>query len=84
MGKLLTKSEMLDTLRILLRDVFKLHREGVAYARLARAHGYADGYMRVLIDAGYADKEELLELVARERAAAEGPATAFVRSDAAA
>ena len=70
-----TKAEMLDNLRAMLRDVFKLRSDGVAYARLARAHGYVDGYMRVLLETGIADKQELLALVAEERVRAGGPAT---------
>lgn len=70
-----TKAEMLDNLRAMLRDVFKLRSDGVAYARLARAHGYVDGYMRVLLETGIADKQELLALVAEERVRADGPAT---------
>ncbi len=55
------------TLRDLLRDVLHARFEGVAYAKLARAHGYADGYMRALLDSGLITKEELLELVGAER-----------------
>lgn len=69
------KAEMLDNLRVMLRDVFRLRTEGVTYARLARAHGYVDGYMRVLLEAGIADKRELLAIVAEERATHDGPAT---------
>lgn len=69
------KAEMLDNLRTMLRDVFRLRSDGVAYARLARAHGYVDGYMRVLLETGIADKQELLALVAEERNRADGPAT---------
>ncbi len=54
------KTQMLDNLRAMLRDVFQLRTDGVAYARLARAHGYVDGYMRVLLETGIADKNELL------------------------
>lgn len=79
-----SKAQMLDNLREMLRDVFRLRTEGVAYARLARAHGYVDGYMRVLLEAGLADKQELLALVAGEREHAEGPATARVQAEAAA
>lgn len=75
------KTEMLDTLRQMLREVFQLRNDGVAYARLARAHGYVDGYMRVLLETGIADKRELLELVARERMATGGPATGQVSAD---
>ena len=60
-------SELLDTLRGLLRDVLKARFEGTAYAKLARAHGYADGYMRALLDAGLIDQESLLKLVGKER-----------------
>jgi hypothetical protein len=74
----LSKTQMLDNLKALLKDVFKLRREGAAYARLARAHGYVDGYMRVLLDTGIADRKELLELVAAERVRADGPATSEV------
>ncbi|MCC6216038.1 MAG: hypothetical protein IT376_14325 [Polyangiaceae bacterium] len=69
------KAEMLDNLRAMLRDVFRLRTEGVTYARLARAHGYVDGYMRVLLEAGIADKRELLAIVAEERTTHDGPAT---------
>lgn len=75
-----SKPEMFDNLRTMLRDVFKLRREGVAYARLARAHGYVDGYMRVLLETGVATREELLDVVATERAAADGPSTATLRA----
>jgi hypothetical protein len=77
-----SKDEMLDNLRSMLQDVFRLRGEGVAYARLARAHGYVDGYMRVLLETGVADKRELLALVADERRRAEGPATGMARTDA--
>lgn len=68
------KSEMLETLRTMLRDVFRLRQDGVAYARLARAHGYVDGYMRALLEANLVDKAELLAVVAEERVAVDGPA----------
>jgi hypothetical protein len=70
-----SKAEMLDNLRAMLRDVFRLRCDGIPYARLARAHGYVDGYMRVLLETGIADKQELLGLVAEERALADGPPT---------
>ncbi len=79
-----SKAEMLDNLRAMLRDVFRLRTEGVAYARLARAHGYVDGYMRVLIDTGVADRRELLAIVAEERLGVDGPATAPLPADIAA
>lgn len=69
------KATMLENLRTMLRDVFRLRRDGTAYARLSRAHGYVDGYMRALMEAGVATQKELLELVAAERVRVDGPAT---------
>lgn len=69
------KATMLENLRTMLRDVFRLRRDGAAYARLSRAHGYVDGYMRALMEAGIATQKELLELVAAERVRVDGPAT---------
>jgi hypothetical protein len=80
----LSKSAMLDNLRSMLNEVFKLRREGAAYARLARQHGYVDGYMRMLLEAGIATRSELLDVVATERVRADGPATAKVESEVAA
>jgi len=76
-----SKAEMLDTLRVMLRDVFRLRGEGVPYARLARAHGYVDGYMRALLEIAITDKQELLNLVAEERQRVHGPATAPASAD---
>ena len=70
-----SKSEMLVELKTMLRDVFVARTEGAAYARLARAHGYVDGYMRAMMETGMITKEELLGVVAREREQAYGPAT---------
>ena len=79
-----SKPAMLDHLRSMLNDVFKLRREGATYARLARQHGYVDGYMRVLLESGIATRNELLEVVATERVRADGPATATLESEVAA
>lgn len=81
---MLEKAQMLETLRTMLRDVFRLRQDGVAYARLARAHGYVDGYMRALLEANLVDKAELLAVVAEERAAVDGPATAEIVTESAA
>lgn len=80
----LNKAEMLDNLRTMLRDVFVLRNEGVVYARLARAHGYVDGYMRVLLETGVATKKELLDIVAEERQSAYGPLTGGLEPEVAA
>ena len=69
-----TKAEMLADLRVMLTDVFVAKAAGEQYGRLARAHGYVDGYMRALLETGTVTKAELLELVAAEREKASGPA----------
>jgi hypothetical protein len=69
-----TKSEVTGELKQMLRDVFAAKNAGESYARLARAHGYVDGYMRALLELGVISKEELLELVGSERERESGPA----------
>ena len=66
-NRAMNQDELFETLRALLRDVLKARFDGAAYAKLARAHGYADGYMRALLDAGLVDRNELLDLVGNER-----------------
>jgi hypothetical protein len=68
-----TKAEILSTLETLLRDLLAA-AAATERGRLARAHGYVDGYMRALLDLGVADQSELLKLVAAERERASGPA----------
>jgi len=70
-----SKALVLEELRRMLKDVFVATANGRAYARVARAHGYVDGFMRGLLDTGFASKAELLEIVARQRIRAAGPAT---------
>ena len=81
-AKAKAKTKLLENLRMMLRDVFELRTQGVAYARLARAHGYIDGYMRVLLETGLATRPELLEVVSEERARSMGPATVELSHDA--
>ncbi len=69
-----TKAEVLGELRAMLRDIFVAKSQGETHARLARAHGYVDGYMRALLETGLAEKKELLEIVASERERCSGPA----------
>jgi len=69
-----SKEEMLSELRGMLRDVFAAQAAGQVQSRVARAHGYVDGFMRAIVDAGIADKRELLEVVATEREYVSGPA----------
>jgi hypothetical protein len=69
-----TKAQVLEELKRMLRDVFTATATGHAYARVARAHGYVDGFMRAILDTGFATKAELLLLVAQEREQISGPA----------
>jgi len=69
-----SKAEILAELRGMLRDVFAAQAAGQVHNRVARAHGYVDGFMRALLDAGVAGKRELLEIVASERERISGPA----------
>jgi hypothetical protein len=69
------KPTPVETLRELLREVFRQREEGVPHVRFARALGYADGYMQALIDARIAAERELLALVSEERQRASGPAS---------
>lgn len=73
-----SKSEMLQNLRMLLREAFQLRSRGAAYAKIARAQGYADGYMRTLLDARIVEQAELLKLISEERCGLDGPATSTV------
>jgi hypothetical protein len=72
------KAEVISELRSMLADVFTAKERGEAYGRLARAHGYVDGYMRALLELGVATKDELLEVVKSERERSSGPATRTV------
>ena len=65
---------MLNELKRMLNDVLIAKSKGVSYQRLARAHGYVDGYMKALLDAGMATQQELLQMVAEERNRVDGPA----------
>lgn len=63
----MSKEELLSRVCELIRQVTVARFEGTAYAKLARAHGYADGYMRALMDAELVDRDELLRLVGQAR-----------------
>ncbi len=62
-----SKTEVMTELRSMLAEVFAAKASGEAYGRLARAHGYVDGFMRALLDMGIVSKAELLEIVNTER-----------------
>ncbi|WP_437820272.1 hypothetical protein [Sorangium sp. So ce1078] len=78
-----SKTEAMAGLRRMLHDMLTAREGGESAPRLARAKGYVDGAMRELLDSGQATRQELLELVAAERARVSGPATAEIRSAAA-
>jgi hypothetical protein len=59
--------ELKGTLRGLVRKTIETRFGGANYATLAQARGYADGYMRALLDAGLIDQKQLLDLVNAER-----------------
>jgi hypothetical protein len=69
-----TKADLLGELKLMLNDMLAARARGVAPYRLARAHGYVDGYMRALIETGAATQKELLAVVAAERKEVFGPA----------
>lgn len=68
------KAELISELRSMLADVFRAKAQGQAYGKLARAHGYVDGYMRALLELGVVTKDELLVVVHAERERVHGPA----------
>lgn len=70
-----TKAEMLSAVEGMLKEAFLAKAEGASQPRLARAYGYADGYLKALLDAGLATQKELLVIVADVRTAISGPAT---------
>ena len=61
--------ELMGVLAGLLKDVLKARFAGTERAKLARAHGYADGYMRALLDAKLVDRATLLSVVSDSRTA---------------
>ncbi len=75
------KASMISTLRGLLQDTFRLRHEGSGYARLSHAQGYADGYMRVLVDSQVVTQSELLTIIAEVRRGVDGPATRILSAD---
>ncbi len=60
-------NELKGTVRDLVRKTIETRFSGANYATLAQARGYADGYMRALLDAGLIDQKQLLDLVNAER-----------------
>lgn len=75
-----TKAELYFQLQTMLRDVFTAAAAGTSHARIARAHGYVDGFMRALLDTGVAQHGELVAIVAAERERVSGPAIRSVET----
>ncbi len=71
-----TREQVERELRQLLAELLREHRRGADGAKLARAHGYLDGYMRSLVDAGTLTQRQLLSIVREQRSYVDGPATA--------
>lgn len=63
----MSRLELMNRVRELVADVTKARFEGGVYAKVARAHGYADGYMRALLDAGLIDRDTLIDVVTESR-----------------
>jgi hypothetical protein len=61
------REKLLRTLRDRLHEAFMARYQGAAYARIARATGYADGYMQAMLDAGLVAERDMLALVGEER-----------------
>lgn len=61
------RGEVERILRNMLQELFEADSKGARRDRLARAHGYADGYMRALVDLKLTTEKELLQLVLEER-----------------
>lgn len=76
-----SKSEMLRELEAMLREVFEARAQGAEHMRLVRTHGYIDGFMKAMLDAGTATRQELLDVVAKQRGLVYGPATRNVELD---
>jgi len=76
-----SKSDMLQELEAMLHDVFQARAQGAEHMRIVRTHGYIDGFMKALLDAGTASRQELLDIVARQRGLVYGPATREVELD---
>lgn len=59
--------ELLTRVRELFRQALDARFAGVPQPTRTRAQGYADGYMRALIDAGVVDQRTLLAVIGGER-----------------
>lgn len=72
------RARAIDELRLMLHDLFSAPERGVVASRYARAHGYTDGYMKGLLQAGIVSERELRSIVSEARARVAGAATRIV------
>jgi len=61
------REKLVGTLRDRLHEAFMARYHGAAYARIARAVGFADGYMQAMIDSGLVTDREMIPVVVAER-----------------
>jgi hypothetical protein len=73
-----TRDEVLEEVRTMFRNMLAASAAGGSHARLSRARGCVDGYMRALLDLGIVSRGELLGLIATERERANGPSLGVV------
>ena len=76
-----TRDEVLSELRMMFRNTLAASTAGGNHARISRARGCVDGYMRALLDLGIATRAELIQVIAEERERAHGPAIGAVELD---
>ena len=63
----MSQSELLEKVRDLVSELTRARFEGGAYVDFARAQGYADGFMRALVDSQLVDERTLLHIIGHER-----------------
>ena len=61
------KDYVIERLKSLLRDAVNDRKTGASEIRRMRMHGYIDGYMQALKDAGICTKDELTAVIAELR-----------------
>jgi hypothetical protein len=72
----MAETQAFTELRLRIREMLELMRQGSTFPKLSRAQGVVDGYMKALLETGQASQRELLALVNEVRAEMDGPATA--------
>lgn len=70
-----TRPHLIEQARKSIRELLELQRRGASGVEVARAAGFAEGFMRGLSEAHLCTSRELLELVRTERQRLDGPAT---------